>query len=128
MWLVEAPGHPEQCLWDVRVTPLAPTFLSRLRSCLSALCPPVAASLSGNDLPRVNLSVANTILLTLVDSGSSHDFVSETTIRQLGLTLRPCDWSHVTLADGGKRYWVRVTLRASAGPLRLQLRASVCLN
>ena len=89
---------------------------------LSALCPPVAASLSGDDLPRVNLSVANTTLLTLVDSGASHDFVSESTIRQLGLTLRPCDWSHVTLADGGKRALLgQVTLRASAGPLRLQL-------
>ena len=41
-------------------------------------------------------------------------------MKQLGLPVRPCSWSHVTLADGGKQAILgQVRLRLAVGPLRL---------
>ena len=93
---------------------------------LSHLLLPLAAAVAGDNLPLVTVMAANVPLPTLVDSGASHDFVSEAIVQQLGLTPRSSDWSHVTLADGGKQALLgQVTLRVSVGPLRLTLQPYV---
>jgi transposase InsO family protein len=89
---------------------------------LSTLSLPVLSAVAGDHLPLVQLSSAGLPLKALIDSGASHDFISEAVVRQLGLPLRDSAWSHVTLADGGRnRILGEVSLRATLGSLHLTL-------
>jgi hypothetical protein len=49
---------------------------------------------------RLRALVKNKVMLTLVDSGSSHSFVSAALVKQLGLTTQQVALSHVKVADG----------------------------
>lgn len=87
---------------------------------------PKLATVGSSHLPLVSLRVGNIPLPTLVDSGASHDFVSEAAVKQLGLQPQPCAWSQVTLADGGEQAILgQVKLRLQAGPLRMSVHAFV---
>lgn len=89
---------------------------------LSALTLPVLSTVAGDNLPLVQLTTAGLSLKALVDSGASHDFISESVVRRLGLSLRTSAWSSVTLADGGRNSILgEVTLRVTLGSLHLTL-------
>ncbi len=93
---------------------------------LSTVSLPVLSAIAGAHLPLVHVMAAGLPLKTLVDYGASHDFISDSVVRQLGLQLRDSAWSHVTLADGNKqRILGEVFLRVTLGSLRLTLQPYV---
>ena len=72
-----------------------------------------------SSLPLVSLSAAGLVFPALVDTGATHDFVSESLVQRLRLPLQRSEWSHVSLADGGKQAILgRVSLRVTLGSLR----------
>ena len=87
---------------------------------MSNISSPVFASTTGGHLPLITTRASGLSLSTLLDTGASHDFISATTAKSLGLRIQSSKWSQVTLADGGKQSILgRATLRLSIGPLRL---------
>jgi hypothetical protein len=49
---------------------------------------------------RVAALVKNKVMLILIDSGSSHSFVSSAFLQNVGLTVIPAVAKHVKLASG----------------------------
>ena len=79
-----------------------------------------ATSDAGLSLPLVNVRLGGMPLLALIDSGASHDFISAEVVDRLHLTVRPCEWKHVNLADGGKQAIMgQITVRLAVGSLRV---------
>ncbi|GIL50573.1 hypothetical protein Vafri_6730, partial [Volvox africanus] len=77
------------------------------------------AMTAGSALPLISLASAGLSFTTLVDSGATHDFISESLVQRLRLPIRSCPWSSVSLADGGKQAILgQVSLRVSAGSFR----------
>ncbi|GIL61706.1 hypothetical protein Vafri_16098, partial [Volvox africanus] len=114
------PGIPYAA--EVWYDPPTTAAVTDFPPCASALVLPVAASLAGDSLPLFTAHVAGVPINTLIDTGASHDFVSEAMIKRLGLSVRPTSWSHVSLADGGKQVILgQVELRLVVGPLRLSV-------
>ena len=60
---------------------------------LSTVSSPVLSAVAGAPLPLVHVLAAGLPFKTLVDSGASHDFISDSVVRQLGLQLRDSAWS-----------------------------------
>ncbi|GIL57120.1 hypothetical protein Vafri_12328, partial [Volvox africanus] len=107
-------------VWFDPLLPHEPGSATDFEPSIRAMLSPKALAMTGAGVPLIQVGVAGRDLKALVDTGASDDFISEAEVNALGLTPKSSEWSHVTLADGGKQSILgRVTLRLCLGPLRI---------
>jgi hypothetical protein len=58
------------------------------------------AGTDANDCIRIRALVKNKVMLALLDSGSSHSFISSNSVQQTGLATMPTTPKRVRLANG----------------------------
>lgn len=57
-------------------------------------------SIRVNETMQLRVTISTTDFIALLDSGSTHNFISEIPVARTGLTLEPCPGLHIEVTNG----------------------------